>query len=92
MTDTALLARISNVFADHLHLQPPSPDSDLIESGALDSLSFIELLAHLEKEFSIRIPLDNLDLNEFRSIAQIGEFIRKKLPESEVRVGSYSRV
>ena len=92
MTATSLQDRIGNVFVQHLHIQPPSPDKDLIESGTIDSLTFVELLAHLEQEFSIRIPLDDIDLNQFRSIARIGEFIRTKVPKSEVPCGSYSTV
>jgi acyl carrier protein len=92
MTAAAMQDRICNVFVRHLHIQPPSPETDLIDKGTLDSLMFVELIAHLEQEFSIRIPLDDLDLNRFRSIAGIGEFIRTKLPESEVPLGSYSTV
>jgi methoxymalonate biosynthesis acyl carrier protein len=92
MTATSLQDRIGKVFVQHLHIQPPSPDKDLIESGTIDSLTFVELLARLEQEFSIRIPLDDIDLNQFRSIARIGEFIRTKVPKSEVPCGSYSTV
>jgi len=92
MTATSLQDRIGNVFVQHLHIQPPSPDKDLIESGTIDSLTLVELLARLEQEFSIRIPLDDIDLNQFRSIARIGEFIRTKVPKSEVPRGSYSTV
>ena len=84
--------RISNIFIDHLHIQPPSTDTDLIEKGMIDSLMLVDLLAHLEQEFSIRIPLNELDLNQFRSIARMSEFIRTQLPEAGVSIASYSRV
>jgi acyl carrier protein len=79
MTANSVEERIRNVFAQHLHIQPPSLDKDLLESGTIDSLSFVELLSRLEQEFSIRISLDDLDLNQFRSIARIGEFIGTRL-------------
>jgi acyl carrier protein len=88
MSASSLQDRIGNVFVQHLHIQPPSPDKDLIESGIIDSLTFVELLARLEQEFSIRIPLDDLDLNQFRSIARINEFVRGKTSRSEVALGS----
>jgi methoxymalonate biosynthesis acyl carrier protein len=84
MSASSLQDRIGNVFVQHLHIQPPSPDKDLIESGIIDSLTFVELLARLEQEFSIRIPLDDLDLNQFRSIARIREFVRAQTPTSKV--------
>jgi acyl carrier protein len=91
MTAT-LQDKIGNVFLNHLHIQPPPPDTDLIDSGAIDSLTFVELIARLEEEFSIRIPLDDLDLTHFRSIARIDEFVRTRLQKSEVCLGSHSTV
>ena len=79
MTANLLQDRIRNVFVQQLHLEPPSLDKDLLETGTIDSLTFVELLSRLEQEFSIRIPLDDLDLNQFRSIARIGEFIGTRL-------------
>jgi methoxymalonate biosynthesis acyl carrier protein len=92
MNASSLQDRIGKVFVQHLHIQPPSPDKDLIESGIIDSLTFVELLARLEQEFSIRIPLEDLDLDQFRSIARIGEFVRAKASKSEVALGSFSTV
>ena len=58
MTATALLDRIGNVFIHHLNMQAPSPDIDVIESGTIDSLTFVELLAHLERERHARCQGD----------------------------------
>jgi acyl carrier protein len=85
MPARALRDRIDDVFVRHLQIQPPSPDIDLMETGTIDSLTFVELIARLEQEFSLRIPLSDVDLNDFRSIARIGEFIRQRLPDSEAR-------
>ena len=79
MTANSLQDRIRNVFVQHLHIEPPSLDKDLLETGTIDSLTFVELLSRLEQEFSIRISLDDLDLNQFRSIVRIGEFIGTRL-------------
>ena len=92
MTAADLEDRIGNIFVQHLHVQAPSPDIDLIENGVIDSLAFVELLAQLEQEFSVRIPLEDIDLNHFRSIVRIGEFIETLIPKDEVRIGSHSRV
>jgi acyl carrier protein len=88
----ALGDRIGDIFVQHLQIQPPSPDTDLIETGTIDSLTFVELIARLEQEFSIRIPLSDMDLNDFRSISRIGEFIRQRLADAEARGEWYSRV
>jgi acyl carrier protein len=92
MTAADLQERIDNIFVQQLHVQPPAADTDLIENGVIDSLSFVDLLAHLEEEFSIRIQLDEVDLNQFRSIERIGNFIRAHPLKAEVSHGSHSAI
>jgi acyl carrier protein len=57
----------------------PSSESDLFESGLLDSLTFVDLLVHLEEEFSLKLKLDEIDLDSFRSISRIAEMIRHSM-------------
>ena len=92
MSAPSLQERIGSVFVRHLHIQPPDPDLDLIDNSTVDSVTFVELIAALEQEFSMRIPLDAVDLDHFRSIASIAEFIRTQPSKDEVCLGSYSRV
>jgi acyl carrier protein len=76
MTDrTPLRARITRLFSDTLQREVPGPDTDVFESGILDSLAFVDLLAALEREFGIGIALDDLEVDNFRSIARIAEFV-----------------
>jgi methoxymalonate biosynthesis acyl carrier protein len=80
MIDRTLLERnIADIFEQQLHLTVPSADTDLFESGSLDSLSFVELLLQVELEYGIRIPLQDLELTQFRSIGRIADFIRERL-------------
>jgi len=74
----ALTGRIAQVFADRLNTEVPAPDTDLFETGILDSLRFVELLAALEETFGIRIAVEDLEIDDFRSLAQIGNFLAEK--------------
>lgn len=67
--------RIAGIFEDKLNLAVPSPDVDLFAAGGLDSLLFVELLFALEREFAIRVSLEDLELENFQSIARIAEFV-----------------
>src|SRR5436853_4433 len=51
-------ARVAQILARALHLEIPSADLDLFETGAIDSLAFVEFLLHLEREFGIAVPLE----------------------------------
>jgi acyl carrier protein len=67
--------RIARLFVEELHLEIPSIDTDLIETGIMDSLTFVDLLVQLEHDFGIQISLQDLEFDHFRSIAAIAEFI-----------------
>jgi methoxymalonate biosynthesis acyl carrier protein len=80
MNDRISIERnISAIFEQKLHLTLPPPGTDLFESGSLDSLSFVELLLQVELEYGIKIPLQDLELENFRSLGKIAAFIGQKL-------------
>jgi acyl carrier protein len=70
-----LRERIAGIFSAKLHIDVASSETDLMQSGLLDSLALVELLFHLEQELGIKITLESLELENFRSIARIAEFI-----------------
>lgn len=74
-SETHLLLQLTQLFASNLNLAVASPKLDLIAAGLLDSLVFVELLVQLEREFDVQIDLDNLEVDNFRSIASIAAFI-----------------
>ncbi len=74
----ALKARITRLFAERLNLDVPSADTDLFESGALDSMAFVELLARLEGEFGIDVALGDIAMDTFRSIERIAGFVEER--------------
>ena len=73
--DTTLHNQIIALFMEELNLEVPSIDTDLLETGLLDSLHFVELLLHLERKFGTEISLEKLEIDHFRSVAKIAEFI-----------------
>ncbi len=81
--ETTLHNELGRLFSENMNLDAPSAETDLLESGFMDSLTFVELLLHLEKKFGIQISLDDLEIDNFRSIANIAQFIaRQKGPEA----------
>jgi acyl carrier protein len=79
MPDSNKLAQqISALFSEKLHLQVPSLDTDLIETGLVDSLTFVEFLAQLEQEFDVHVSLEDLELDHFRTVTRIAAFVATK--------------
>ena len=67
--------KLTELFAKKLNLEVSSVDTDLVETGLLDSLALIELLAQLEETFGVSVSTDDLELENFRSIASIAGFV-----------------
>lgn len=67
--------RITSLFANEMCLQIPSVETDLFDTGVLDSLAFEQLILHLEREFGVTMSVDDLEMDHFRSIAHIADFV-----------------
>jgi acyl carrier protein len=78
MADSSRIAAdIASIFEERLNVAVPAHDTDLIDSGLLDSMAFVDLLLHLEEHFGIRIGPADFELDEFRSIDRIAAFIKR---------------
>lgn len=90
--DSRLRERIADMLSGALNVDVPSVDTDLFDSGILDSLAFVELLFHLEREFGVKTSVGDLEMENFRSIAHIAEFVMVRAAPSDrppaVSVGS----
>ncbi len=76
MTDAnAIIERLGALFVENFHVEVPSPDTDLLETGVLDSFQFVELLFQLEQDFGLRIKIDNIDLDDLRTLARIARLV-----------------
>lgn len=53
-------------------------DTKIFKEGLVNSLFAIQLMTFLEKEFSIKVTMDDLDMDNFKSVNSIGKFIRNK--------------
>jgi len=81
--DHDVLPKITALFRDKLELDVPSPETDLLQPGLMDSLKLVDLLVHLEQEFGLTISVENLDVEDVRSLTRIADFVR-----SQRRIGS----
>ncbi|HEY2989032.1 MAG TPA: acyl carrier protein [Candidatus Binatia bacterium] len=70
--------QITALFLQQMDIAVPSIHTDLFDAGILDSLAFVDLLARLEEQFGIRVSIDDLELENFRSVAKIASFAASK--------------
>jgi acyl carrier protein len=53
-------------------------DTDLKESGILESLSTLKLVSFLEKTFNIEIQADDIDAGDLSSLARIETLVKAR--------------
>ena len=71
----SLEAQLSSLFIDKLNVRVPTPETDLIASGLLDSMQIVELVTQVEQQFGLRIDLERVDFDDLRSLAGIARLI-----------------
>jgi len=67
---------ITGLITEKLLVEVESPEQDLLTSGILDSLTLVQLLLDLEQRFSVTIPLEDLEIDDFRSVSSIARLIQ----------------
>jgi acyl carrier protein len=80
-TDNEFLhARLRAFFSEKLSVEVTSIDANLAQTGILDSLALVELLSYIEEEFGAEISLDDVEIEDFHSIARIAEYVDAHSP------------
>ena len=76
MADTGRTARIRTLIEEVAgKAAPPDAEESLFESGLLDSFALPDLVAALEKSFSIKVPDADLHPRKFDSVARIDDYL-----------------
>ncbi len=61
------------------------PDTDLLASGLLDSLTMMDLVVFIEIEFQQRIALDDMRPERFQTIGSIAQLIERMHSDEQKR-------
>lgn len=58
---------------------PLGAEESLVDAGIIDSMGILELIAHLEEHYHIKVNDDELVSENLDSIANIRAFLEKKM-------------
>jgi acyl carrier protein len=75
MTEQEIIRRIQRIFEEAFNVSAPGPQTDIIEAALVDSLALVALLFEVELQFGIEIPLESLEIDDFRTIESIAGLI-----------------
>lgn len=84
--------RLSTLFSEVLHVEVPSVNTDLFDTGILDSQRFVELLLHIEQTFETHIDIQDFEIENFRCIEKIAALIQQHNGGSQVAKLSHAHV
>jgi acyl carrier protein len=85
-----LVDEVGRLITSTLLVEVGTPEDDLLATGVLDSMTLFNLLATLEERFGIRIVLDELEIDDVRSILSIAHLIEalSQRPANETAHGA----
>ena len=69
---------VTNFLLSSITIANLNGDDHLFESGIVNSLFAIQLMTFLEKNFAIDIGMDDLDIENFKSVNATAAFVMRK--------------
>jgi len=75
MSAADTVSTLMGMFSEDMNVNVPSAEIDLIDAGIMDSLMLVDLLFQIEAKFNISIPLEELDMDNLRSVQSIAAYI-----------------
>jgi acyl carrier protein len=74
------IVEVRSLLSGKLFIDVDSDETDLLATGLLDSLALIQLLVHIEEKFGVRIALDEIEIEDLRSVVSIAALVAKQQP------------
>ena len=71
-------ARVVAILQAGLEADAVGPETDVLESGLLDSVTFVDLLVRLEEAFGVEVEVDEVELDDFRTARAIARFLANR--------------
>jgi acyl carrier protein len=80
--DEQLVGDVRTVLSEELLVEVGSPELDLLDAGLVDSVGLVELIVALEERFRVSLPMEDLQIDDLRSVRRIAELIGRLGPPS----------
>ncbi|MBE8523471.1 acyl carrier protein [Amycolatopsis sp. H6(2020)] len=78
VTGEEILVELTGFFATATAGNTPGPDEDYFALGLVNSLLALKLVTHIERRFGIEVATADLDLDNFRTMNRVTEFVLRK--------------
>jgi acyl carrier protein len=86
MTPMEIQNKIRQFILDKLYFAEDGflgDEDSFLETGVIDSMGVMELVAFIESEFAVKVALEEIEVENFDSVRKLADFVRRKLPLKE---------
>lgn len=74
-----VVADLRGFFSQVTAGKPLGSDEDYFALGLVNSLLALELVSYVEQRYGITVEVEDLDLDNFRTMNRTADFVRRKL-------------
>jgi methoxymalonate biosynthesis acyl carrier protein len=71
-------ASIKEFISKSINIENIDENEDLFDTGIVNSLFSIQLVTFVEKKFDIIVTVDDLDIENFKSVTALYNFVQSK--------------
>jgi acyl carrier protein len=75
MDESDIQHAITAFLRERFGVELPEADANLIESGVIDSMMFVDLIVFIEERFGVVAELDDLEIDNFATVASMARFV-----------------
>jgi methoxymalonate biosynthesis acyl carrier protein len=76
--DTNVKETVRNFINNSINIDELGDDENLFESGIVNSLFAVQLMTFVERNFGIEIGMEDLDVENFKSVSATAMFVERK--------------
>ncbi len=69
---------IHALLSNQLSIRIDSVDADLFDKGILDSMTLVQLILGLEREYGLELPMHELEIECFSTVTRIAELVASR--------------
>ncbi|SRR5258706_15720280 len=78
LSEEDVASQVQALLVEKLFVNVESHETDLLAAGILDSLTLVQMLMHLEERFGLRVAVEDLEIEDLRSIHAIARLVTRQ--------------
>lgn len=82
-----VITSLRELCRERLAFDVDSPETDLFETGLLDSMTLVQLIMNIEDRYGVKLPMQELGIESFRSLGAIADLLALRRASTSAGTG-----